>query len=272
MQHSTHVSVHARPDGKIAAEHPHRHGQFWEPEPTARSGRSSSTRLPASAASTTVARPTTSSDPTTASATSAARAEPSGRAASRAAVRSRTRTCAGIVQDGVSRVRWRPTSRAAARWRTPRLGAGGPRSTDAWSAPSAAPRGPRPARLLPARRDIPRACRRHARRRLAAAAPLRLLRRCPRDAFRERGWPPPHRPCPSRTGPWYNRVTESRLHEAALTPTLPSAAGRPAPQCPRRYDPSQEKRQTTGRQWRSTISAHAHGERSGRMLHLHVKP
>jgi hypothetical protein len=34
MQHSTHVSVHARPDGKIAAERPHRHGQSWDPEPT----------------------------------------------------------------------------------------------------------------------------------------------------------------------------------------------------------------------------------------------
>ena len=34
MQHSTHVSVHARPDGKIAAERPQRHGQFWEPDPT----------------------------------------------------------------------------------------------------------------------------------------------------------------------------------------------------------------------------------------------
>jgi hypothetical protein len=34
MQHSTHVSVHARPDDKIAAERPRRHGQFWEPEPT----------------------------------------------------------------------------------------------------------------------------------------------------------------------------------------------------------------------------------------------
>ena len=34
MQHSTHVSVHARPDGKIAPERPQRHGQFWEPEPT----------------------------------------------------------------------------------------------------------------------------------------------------------------------------------------------------------------------------------------------
>ncbi len=34
MQHTTHVSVHTRPDDKIAAERPHRHGQFWEPEPT----------------------------------------------------------------------------------------------------------------------------------------------------------------------------------------------------------------------------------------------
>jgi hypothetical protein len=34
MQPTTHVSVHSRPDGKIAAERPHRHGQFWEPEPT----------------------------------------------------------------------------------------------------------------------------------------------------------------------------------------------------------------------------------------------
>jgi hypothetical protein len=34
MQHTTHVSVHTRPDGKIAAERPHRFGQFWEPEPT----------------------------------------------------------------------------------------------------------------------------------------------------------------------------------------------------------------------------------------------
>jgi len=34
MQHSTHVSVHARPDGKIAAERPRRYGQFWEPEPS----------------------------------------------------------------------------------------------------------------------------------------------------------------------------------------------------------------------------------------------
>jgi hypothetical protein len=34
MQHTTHVSVHTRPDDKIAAERPHRFGQFWEPEPT----------------------------------------------------------------------------------------------------------------------------------------------------------------------------------------------------------------------------------------------
>jgi hypothetical protein len=34
MQHSTHVSVHARPDDKMASERPRRHGQFWEPEPT----------------------------------------------------------------------------------------------------------------------------------------------------------------------------------------------------------------------------------------------
>lgn len=33
MQH-THVTVKARPDGKIAAERPHRYGQYWEPEPT----------------------------------------------------------------------------------------------------------------------------------------------------------------------------------------------------------------------------------------------
>ncbi len=33
MQH-THVTAKARPDGKIAAEHPHRFGQVWQAEPT----------------------------------------------------------------------------------------------------------------------------------------------------------------------------------------------------------------------------------------------